>query len=343
MRAPLRLALLAAAFGPVLWRAPSSLAGPSGQIDTSVRVAITEPAPGTVVAGPVRIVGWAVDPTSRQGPGINPKDVQIWLGRPPEGRQLSYGEYGLPDDDAAAFFGSTFRDAGFVMNWNTCSFPAGAYQVWAIVSSLTRPGLRDAAAVDVTVSACPPATELYRADWAALPPLQTAQAEQWQDGNAWVLRRLEPGGTARQAEGVYADARVEITAQLAEAQDGYYFLDFRGFPGPLGGPTDSFYRFSIHPGSGEYWLGISHPGPQPIEDLLTWTPSPAIRRGAAPNRLAVEMDGPRLRLYANDLLLTEASNDEFPWGEVRFGTAVGEDRSVEARFRDFVITTLPQR
>jgi hypothetical protein len=55
----------------------------------------------------------------------------------------------------------------------------------------------------------------------------------------------------------------------------------------------------------------------------------------------VEMDGPRLRLYANDVLLTETTNAEFPWGEVRFGTAVGEEGTVEARFRDFVITTLP--
>jgi hypothetical protein len=341
MRASWSIALLAAAFGLALPSVGPATAGPSGQIDTSVRVVITDPAAGAVLQGPVRIAGWAVDPTSRQGTGINPKDVQVWLGRPPEGRPLSYGEYGLPNDEAVAFFGPAFRESGFVVNWNTCSFPAGSYQLWALVSSLARPGMTDAAAVDVTVSRCPPGAELYRADWTSTPPLYSDAAEQVPDGDAWVLRRLLPGGTARQAEGIYADARVEVTAELVGGGDGYYFIDFRGFPGPLGSPTDSFYRFSVHPGSGQYWLGISRPGPEPIADLLTWTPSAALRRGEAPNRLAVEMDGPRLRLYANDVLLTETTNAEFPWGEVRFGTAVGEERTVEARFRDFVITTLP--
>src|SRR5262245_45656223 len=60
--------------------------------DNSVRVAITSPAAGTALQGRVVIAGWAVDPTSSDGPGINPRDVQLWLGPPPSGYLLDYAQ-----------------------------------------------------------------------------------------------------------------------------------------------------------------------------------------------------------------------------------------------------------
>jgi hypothetical protein len=51
------------------------------------------------------------------------------------------------------------------------------------------------------------------------------------------------------------------------------------------------------------------------------------------------MEGPRLRLYANDTLLADVTNDDFPWGKLRFGAATGDDPTTGALFRDFVVTS----
>jgi hypothetical protein len=311
--------------------------------DTSVRVAITSPAAGAALQGRVVIGGWAVDPMSPDGPGINPRDVQLWLGPPPSGYLLDYAQYGEPSPEATSFYGPRFGDAGFAQNWHTCSFPSGPQELWAFVSSLARPGERDFTKVDVSIAPCPPGTELFRADWRTLPPLVTEQSEQGEVDGAWMVRRLRPGAAGRGIEGLYANFLAEITAQRVGREDGYYFIDFRVLPGPGDTLTDSFYRFSVHPASGRFRIGISRPGPDPIEDLTTWTLSPAIRRGTEPNRLSVEADGPQLRLYANGELLTEVTHSELPWGKIRFGAATGDDFTTEALFRDFVITTLPPR
>lgn len=313
-------------------------AEPSQQA-TDVRVAITAPAPGSTLQGVVDVAGWAVDPTSAADPGVNPRDIQLWLGAPPDGYLLDYAQYGQPSPDAMAIFGRRYDAAGFSRSWHTCSFPPGPHELWAFVSSLARPGLGDYTKVDVTIAPCAPGTELFRADWSTMPALLTEQSEQWQDGDSWMVRRLRPGAAGRGVEGLYANFAVEITARRVGPQDGYYFLDFRALPGPGDTLTDSFYRFSIHPASGRYRLGISRPGPDPIEDLVTWSTAAAINRGTEPNRLGVVAVGPRLRVYANDTLLTEITNSELPWGKLRFGAATGDDPTTEAVFRDFVVST----
>jgi hypothetical protein len=322
--------------------ATSATASPSVQRPTDLRVAITAPGPGTVVQGQTIVTGWAVDPTSPDGAGVNPRDIQLWLGAPPDGYLLDYAQYGWPSRDAALAYGPASSDAGFAMAWQTCSFPAGAHELWAFASSLVRPGLTDFTRVDVTIAPCPRGTELFRADWSVLPPLITEQSEQGPVGEAWTVRRLRPGAAGRGVEGVYADFLAEITAQRVGPDDGYYFLDFRVLPGPGDTLTDSFYRFSVHPASGRYRLGISRPGPDPIEDLITWTPSPAIRRGTAANRLGVAAQGNLLRLYANGEPLAEVAHEDLRWGKIRFGAATGDDPTTEVYFRDFLITTVPE-
>jgi hypothetical protein len=282
-----------------------------------------------------------VDPTSADGSGVNPRDIQLWLGAPPDGYLLDYAQYGQPSPEATAIYGPDSRDTGFVMDWETCSFPTGTHELWAFVSSSARPGVTDFTRVDVTVSPCPPGTVLFRADWSTVPPLITEQSEQGPVDDGWIVRRLAPGAAGRGVEGVYGDFLAEVTAQLVGAQDGYYFLDFRVLPGPGSSLTDAFYRFTVHPASGRYRLGISRPGPDPIEDIIPWTESTAIQRGTAPNRLSVEAAGPRLRLYANGEPLAETLHAELRWGKIRFGVATGDDPTTGAQFRDFVISNNP--
>jgi hypothetical protein len=321
--------------------AGSSAADPAGQRDTDLRVVISHPSPGSVLNGKVIVSGWAVDPTSRDGPGVNPRDIQLWLGPPGTGYLLDYAQYGQPSPEAVQFYGPVSQEAGFAQVWDTCSFPPSNQELYAFVSSLVRPGVLDFTKVDVSLAPCAPGTELFRADWGSLPPLIAEQSEQFQVGDAWAVRRLRPGAAGRGIEGLYCDFLAEITAQKVGREDGFYFFDFRVLPGPGDTLTDSFYRFSIHPASGRYRLGLARPGPDPIEDLITWTESPAIRRGNEPNRLGVAVKGPQLRLYANGELVVDLTNDVFPWGKIRFGAATGDDFTTEVHFRDFVITTLP--
>ena len=331
--APLATLVILSSLGAIA----SPVASVELQRPTDLRVALTAPRPGTVIQGRTLVTGWAVDPTSPDGSGVNPRDIQLWLGAPPDGYLLDYAQYGQPSPDAAAIYGPGSRDTGFVMDWETCSFPAGNHELWAFVSSSARPGLTDFTRVDVTVSPCPAGTVLFRADWSAIAPLITEQSEQGPVDEGWIVRRLQPGAAGRGVEGVYADFLAEVTAQRVGSRDGYYFLDFRVLPGPGNSLTDAFYRFSVHPASGRYRLGISRPGPDPIEDIIPWTESTAIRRGTAPNRLGVEAVGPRLRLYANGELLAETSHAELRWGKIRFGTATGDDPTTEAYFHDFGI------
>jgi hypothetical protein len=317
----------------------ATAAAPAGQTD-ELRVALTYPGPGAVLAERVTITGWAVEPAASGGEGVNASDVQIWLGAPDAGgNRLDYARYGLPSDAATTFFGPAYRDSGFEMQWNPCSFPPRPYELWAFVSSLARPGLSDYAKVVLAVAPCPAGLELYRADWSTSRGGSTARAEQQQSGDAWAIRLLQPGGSAAGVEGVYGDVLAEVTAQLAGRDDGYYFLDFRIQPGPGNTLTDGFYRLTVHPDSARFRLGLSRPGPDPIDDLVPWTASPAIRRGVLPNRLGVAMEGARLRLYANDTLLADVTNGEFPWGKLRFGVATGDDPTAGALFRDFVVTS----
>jgi hypothetical protein len=337
VRAPIAALIVLGHLGAV----GSPVGGVEAQRADDLRVAITAPEPGAVLQGRTLVTGWAVDPTSPDGAGVNPRDIQLWLGAPPDGYLLDYAQYGLPSPEAASIYGPRSHDSGFAMAWQTCSFPAGSHDLWAFVSSSVRPGLTDFTRIDVTVSPCPPGTVLFRADWSTLPPLTTEQTEQGPVDEGWSVRRLLPGAAGRGVEGAYGDFLVEVTAQRVGPRDGYYFLDFRALPGPGDSLTDAFYRFSVHPASGRYRLGISHPGPDPIEDIIPWTEARAIQRGTTPNRLGVEAVGPRLRLYANGELLAETSNRELRWGKIRFGAATGDDPTTEAYFRDFVISTVP--
>src|SRR5688500_17903761 len=83
--------LLLLGFGTLAWAQAAS--GPLA--------AIIAPPPDATVTGRVQIVGWAVDPASpsTMQDGINPRDIQLWLGPYPDGRLLDYAQFGTPSPE----------------------------------------------------------------------------------------------------------------------------------------------------------------------------------------------------------------------------------------------------
>jgi len=320
------------------------VAGGRAQTPTEPVAVIVQPADNSSVRGRTRISGWAVDPQQPPvtGQGINPRDVQLWLGPYPDGRLLDYAQYGLPSEEAARRHGGGFLDSGYQRTWETCSFRPGPYDLWVYVSSLSSPGTRGYSQANLTVEPCASGAELYRADFedhAAWRTITTAQVATRPDGNAWIIERKVPGASGESPEGVFANFRVEVKAQLlSRVLNRYYYLQFRQAPGAGDSLTDAYYRFTVDPDFSSFdlarWDGERETVLLPetrLDDL--------IRPPADENVLAVEADGPRFRLFINGVEVGEASDSTHPWGRVSFGVGTGGQSDAQARFRDFVIST----
>jgi hypothetical protein len=96
---------------------------------------------------------------------------------------------------------------------------------------------------------------------------------------------------------------------------------------PVGGPDDNayglvvrhvddrnFYRFEI---SSDGYYAVQVPqGSVGWESLVDWTESPAINRGRETNRLKVELQGPTMIFYVNNVELTRVKDDRYSEGDV---------------------------
>lgn len=327
-----------------LLAAPGAAVVSHAQAPTEPVAVIVEPADNSTIRGRTPVFGWAVDPQQppSSGQGINARDVQLWLGAFPDGRLLDYARYGLPSEEAARRYGGGFLDSGFERTWETCSFRPGRYDLWVYVSSLSSPGARGYSQASVTVEPCPAGTELYRADFqdhAAWRTISTAQVETQADGNAWIIQRKVPGASGESPEGVFANFRAEVKAQLlSRVLNRYYYLQFRQVPGAGSSLTDTYYRFSVDPDFGSFDLALWD-GERETVLVPETRLEELIRPPEEENLLAVEADGPRIRLYINGVQVGEARDDTHPWGRVSFGVGTGGQPDAQARFRDFVITT----
>ncbi|HZS02041.1 MAG TPA: hypothetical protein VFE37_25210 [Chloroflexota bacterium] len=99
----------AAAAPPVARAAPQSDAG-------TVRVVVDLPAPGSRVPGPVLLQGWAADPASASGTGV--QRVAVYRDGPVDGGGAYLGEarYGLGRADVARALGADrFAASGFAL------------------------------------------------------------------------------------------------------------------------------------------------------------------------------------------------------------------------------------
>jgi hypothetical protein len=317
--------------------------GAAAQPDEALVVAITSPAPADVLRGRTLVRGWAVDVDHppRLGNGINPRDVQLWLGPYPDGRRLDYARYGEPSEEAQQVFDARYAASGFVAEWETCSFSPGPYDLWTYVSSLASPGAQGYNTVAVTVAPCSPGSELYRgnfADRGAWPALTTASVETAPEADGWTIHQRVAGTSAQGPQGVFANFRASVTARIVgDDFDRYYYLQFRQAPGPNDTRSDGFYRLTIDPSFASFdlarWDGESE------TLLIPETRLPAvIRSPRQENQLAVLADGPLMRLFVNNTVVGEVVDDTYRWGRVSFGVGTNGQLEATAHFRDFLIT-----
>jgi TolB protein len=97
---------------------------------------------------------------------------------------------------------------------------------------------------------------------------------------------------------------------------------------------DNYYRFDIS-GEGFYLLSKFYQGEWTT--LVPWTASPAISVGQSTNVLAVEAIGPRIRIFANDTLLAEATDDTLTHGNFGFFANTFTESNLVVSFDDIKV------
>jgi len=332
---------------------------PASQEPDDIVLQITSPWPGERLRGPVEITGYAFDPRrptaegiafAQQTPpvcasgqesnglcssGLNERDIRIWLNAPSDPVNnfdpWNLFDYAVPGQDSpdATARGAQFAKTGFWDAWETCSFPEAPYRLTVLVSSLAVPNTFQFASVDVYVESCGTAQPIVSDTFASQP------------GGVYTQRLTDASTRGPLLDPIYADFAAGITARCTDATaDCHYGLEFRVLPGPGGLQTNSFYRFTVDPTRGRWTLGYSPPGDDPIIPLIDWTPSPLIRRGTAPNRLAAIIQGDWIRVFMNGQQLSETHDDRRPWGQIGWMAATTDQgRTVEAQFSNFLVTT----
>jgi hypothetical protein len=78
------------------------------------------------------------------------------------------------------------------------------------------------------------------------------------------------------------------------------------------------------------------------EDLVSWTPSDAVRQGDATNVLRVECRGAHIRFFVNDQLLSTVEEDIFYSGSIGLAAGSFGDGGVVVHFDNLLVRTLPQ-
>ena len=96
----------------------------------------------------------------------------------------------------------------------------------------------------------------------------------------------------------------------------------------------NFYFFSIT-ADGHYALDLQHNGEWIA--LIDWTESPAIKAVGKSNRLRVEVLGDRIRLYVNDILLDEASDNTFNSGGMALAVNTFAKSDITVKFDNLLV------
>ncbi|HZR99370.1 MAG TPA: serine/threonine-protein kinase [Chloroflexota bacterium] len=131
----------------------------------------------------------------------------------------------------------------------------------------------------------------------------------------------------------FGDFLWELDVRLqAPTENAYAYLDFRRQD------NGDHYSFIVDPNDGTFRLERERG--QGREPLLGWMPSAAIRRGTAPNRLAVRARGADLTLLANGEELAHVHDDALADGGIAFGVGHFRNGAAEARFDNLLITAL---
>lgn len=104
--------------------------------------------------------------------------------------------------------------------------------------------------------------------------------------------------------------------------------------------TDNFYRLVV---AGNGFAGITKraKGTVTVISAPKLTRSPAVNRGQASNHLKAVCQGNQLSLYVNDQLVAQATDGDFPGGDVGLLASADKHPGVEIHFTNFVVTLPP--
>jgi hypothetical protein len=126
----------------------------------------------------------------------------------------------------------------------------------------------------------------------------------------------------------------EIDVRLQPpTESAYVFLDFRRQE------NGDHYSFILDPNDGTFKLDCELG--QGRDEVLRWTPSAAIRRGAALNRVGVRAEGGTLTLLANGEEVAHAQDERLHDGGIAFGVSHFRNGGADARFDNLLVTALP--
>jgi hypothetical protein len=96
----------------------------------------------------------------------------------------------------------------------------------------------------------------------------------------------------------------------------------------------NFYIFTVD-GEGRYELDV-YKDDQPTT-LVDWTESSAIKAAGETNKLRVETNGDTIRLYANDKLLDEVSDNSISRGKAALVVNTFDDPNVTVKFDNLIV------
>jgi hypothetical protein len=200
-----------------------------------------------------------------------------------------------------------------------------------------------AAPASSATSAAPAAapTLIFRDDFSdptsGWPRRSTAASSAGYEGGEYYLLR-EAGQTQVPIAGRpdrYGDFRAEVDVRVTSASDdAYAFVNFRR-------TNDAFYRFSIYPNAGTYMVNRwQRDGGELRRTLLSdFEPAPQLHAGAEWNRIGVQAQGSEIALFVNGRQVAWLQDDSSSDGVLQLGVGDSTRAQVEARFRDFVVTT----
>jgi hypothetical protein len=130
---------------------------------------------------------------------------------------------------------------------------------------------------------------------------------------------------------VYRDSVLEVqTRQLSDYADNAYGVMCRADPSADG---DGYYFFI----SGDGYYTIRRGVGDIVEDLIQWSPSSAIARGQAQNRIRAVCVGNYLALYVNDTFVDDYFDSRYSSGVVGLTAAVPEGGEVIVTFDNLLL------
>ncbi len=135
--------------------------------------------------------------------------------------------------------------------------------------------------------------------------------------------------------------------QFSDLTDCIVEVDARRVEGPLNNDygvlvrspedVDGFYMFGIS-SDGHYWVQKSVG--DGWEEMVSWTPSDAVRQGSAVNHLRVECEGSHFSFLVNSRLLCEVDDESYASGDIGLVAGTFDETGVIVHFDNLRVSRL---